>query len=82
MGTIWKPWRGALMLFLVASLLFSSGCALFLLGAAGTGGYMIRKGEETEKQETSEFQSSAKSRLASLSEGKARQEVVLPGGSR
>ncbi|MGH7830988.1 MAG: hypothetical protein ACREP8_12500, partial [Candidatus Binatia bacterium] len=32
--------------FLVALLLFSSGCALFWLGAGGAGGYLIRKGEE------------------------------------
>ncbi len=83
MGTIWKPWRGALMPFLVASLLFCSGCgALLLLGAGGAGGYMIRKGEDSEKQETSEFQSSEKNRLASLSEGKAGQKVVLLGGSQ
>lgn len=31
---------------LVCSLLFSSGCALLWLGAGGTGGYLIRKGEE------------------------------------
>jgi hypothetical protein len=43
---------------------------------------MIRKGEDSEKQDTSEFQSSAKNRLASLSEGKAGQKVVLLGGSQ
>ncbi len=60
MGTTRKPWRGALMPFLVASLLFCSGCgALVLLGAGGAGGYMIRKGEEAEKQESSEIQSSS-----------------------
>jgi predicted small secreted protein len=31
---------------LVAFLSVSSGCALFLVGAAGTGGYLIRKGEK------------------------------------
>lgn len=83
MGTTRKPWRGALMPFLVASLLFCSGCgALLLMGAGGAGGYMIRKGEEPEKQESSEIQSSAKNRLASLTEGKAGQKVVLLGGSQ
>lgn len=83
MGRIRKPWRGVLMPFLVASLLFTSGCgALVLLGAGGAGGYMIRKGEEPEKQDTSEFQSSAKNRLASLTEGKAGQKVALLGGSQ
>jgi len=38
--------KRGLAAFLVASLLFSSGCALLLLGAVGTGGYLIRKGEE------------------------------------
>jgi hypothetical protein len=71
------------MPFLVASLLFCSGCgALLLLGAGGAGGYMIRKGEKPEKQETSEIQSSAKNRLASLTESKAGQKVVLLGGSQ
>ena len=43
---------GALFL---ASLLFLSGCTLFWLGLGGTGGYMIRKGEEggTSKTERS-----------------------------
>ena len=31
---------------IVLALYLSSGCALFLVGAGGTGGYMIRKGEE------------------------------------
>jgi hypothetical protein len=31
---------------IVCSLLLLSGCALFLLGAGGAGGYLIRKGEE------------------------------------
>ncbi|MFQ5803560.1 MAG: hypothetical protein ACE5JQ_11755 [Candidatus Methylomirabilales bacterium] len=43
---------------------------------------MIKKGEETEKQESSEIQSSAKNRLASLTEGQAGQKILLPGGSR
>lgn len=32
-------------LSLVTAILLSSGCAAFLLGASGTAGYMIRKGE-------------------------------------
>lgn len=31
---------------LAAALLSAPGCALFWLGAGGTGGYLIRKGEE------------------------------------
>ena len=31
---------------IVLALYLSSGCALFLVGAGGAGGYMIRKGEE------------------------------------
>ncbi|MFQ5847910.1 MAG: hypothetical protein ACE5IQ_09630 [Candidatus Methylomirabilales bacterium] len=56
MGGIGKAWRSLGMAFLLACLLFSSGCALFLVGAAGGGGYMIRKGEEKDapkKQESS-----------------------------
>jgi hypothetical protein len=41
-----KLWRGALIACVVVSLLLSSGCALFLVGAGGAGGYLIRKGEE------------------------------------
>lgn len=46
MSGIRKPWRGVITAILVASLFLSSGCALFLIGAGGAGGYMIRKGEE------------------------------------
>lgn len=75
-----KPWRGVMMLFLVASLLFSSGCAaLLLVGAGGAGGYLIRKGEEAEMEEGSELQPSSKPALASRSE--AGQRIVLPGGA-
>lgn len=49
MRAIGKLRKGGLVGFLAASLLFSSGCALFLVGAAGTGGYLIRKGEEGSK---------------------------------
>ncbi|MFQ5989495.1 MAG: hypothetical protein ACE5K9_06240 [Candidatus Methylomirabilales bacterium] len=78
-----KAWKGALMLCLVVSLLFSSGCgALLLLGAGGAGGYMIRKGEEGEQQESSESRSPSKQRLALHSEGSAGQQLVLRGGSR
>lgn len=44
-------WRGLLTALVVVSLFFSSGCALFLVGAGGAGGYMIRKGEEKDKPE-------------------------------
>lgn len=82
MGGIKRPWRGVLFPFLIASLLFTSGCgALLLMGAGGAGGYMIRKGEETEKQDRSDdMQSSSKQKLASLS--RAGQEMVLPGGAK
>ncbi len=60
-----KRWLGVLCLAL--GLLVSSGCALFLIGAGGAGGYMLRKGEEgggssasassSSKQTTSETQS-------------------------
>ena len=45
--------RGRLGKFALAALLglvvsSSSGCVLLWLGAAGTGGYMIKKGEEGE----------------------------------
>lgn len=79
MGGIKKPWRGVLLPFLVASLLFTSGCgALLLLGVGGAGGYMIKKGEEPEKQEKSDVEFSSTQRLASLSE--AGQMIDLPGG--
>jgi hypothetical protein len=39
-------WKRVLIALLGTSLLFSSGCALLWLGAGGTGGYLIRKGEE------------------------------------
>jgi hypothetical protein len=38
--------KAAVATLLVCLLFFSSGCALLWLGAAGTGGYLIRKGEE------------------------------------
>ncbi len=58
------------------------------MGAAGTGGYLIRKGEEGDsqkKKETSEPEKKSSSKkteqkLAFLSEGKARQELVLQFG--
>ena len=79
MGGTSKPWRGVMMLFLAASLLFSSGCAaLLLVGAGGAGGYLIRKGEEAEKEEGSELEPSSKPVPASRSE--AGQDIVLLGG--
>ena len=81
MGGIKKPWRGILLPFLIASLLFTSGCgALLLLGVGGAGGYMIKKGEDSEKHDTSDVQSSSKQKLASLSE--AGRTIVLPGGAK
>jgi len=41
-----KLLKTAVAMSFVGSLLFSSGCALFWLGAGGAGGYLIRKGEE------------------------------------
>lgn len=41
-----KVGRNILTTLLLGLLLFSQGCALLWLGAAGTGGYLIRKGEE------------------------------------
>jgi hypothetical protein len=54
-----RLWRGTMTAFLVASVFLSSGCALFLVGAGGAGGYMIRKGEEgdsAKKKESSRFE--------------------------
>ncbi len=61
MGRMEKLRKGGLIGTLVASLLFSSGCAAFLLlGAGGTAGYLIKEGEEQEspkqKKESSESQ--------------------------
>ncbi len=74
-----KPWRGALIVCLAASLFFSSGCALFLVGAGGAGGYLIRKGEEGDapsKKETSKgssLRNKVDLKVASTSQGKAGQ---------
>lgn len=62
---------GALTLALA---LLSSGCALFLIGAGGAGGYLIRKGEEqgssgTTKKGTSESQSGSSSKPAGDTKG-------------
>ncbi|MHC4278442.1 MAG: peptidoglycan-binding domain-containing protein [Planctomycetota bacterium] len=83
-STIRKPWRCGLVVSLVASLFFSSGCALLLLGAGAAGGYLIKKGEEGESPKNSrspnlEQRSSAKrveQKAASSSEGKGGQQLA------
>ena len=72
------------MVTLVASLFFSSGCALLLLGAGAAGGYLIKKGEEGESPKNNqspnlEQRSSAKrveQKAASSSEGKGGQQLA------
>lgn len=85
-GGIRNPWRGMLTAFVVVSLLFSSGCALLLVGAGGAGGYMIRKGEEGDKpakkesfrlEEKSPVNDKVGSMAVTTSKGKALQEVAL-----
>ncbi|KRT70575.1 MAG: hypothetical protein XU15_C0004G0151 [candidate division NC10 bacterium CSP1-5] len=74
-----KLWRGALIVCVAVSLLFSSGCALFLVGAGGAGGYLIRKGEEGDapsKKETSKgssLRNEVDLKVASASQGEAGQ---------
>lgn len=91
MGWMGKLRRGGLVGFLAASLLFSSGCALLLVGAAGTGGYLIRKGEEggkpkkKRKGSQSQIMPSLEKKVEvkgqSSSEGKDGQKLTeLPGG--
>lgn len=41
---MFKRWFGVLCI--VVGLLVSSGCALFLIGAGGAGGYMLHKGQQ------------------------------------
>jgi len=65
-------WSGGLAVFLAVSLLFSSGCALLLLGAGGTAGYLIRRGEEGESPTNKEIK--VEEKRASSSEGKGVQE--------
>ena len=56
---------------LIGLLLFSSsGCVLLWLGAAGTGGYMIRKGEEGES--SSKKDSSKKEGVATTKESSVK----------
>ncbi len=72
------------MVTLVASLFFSSGCTLLLLGAGAAGGYLIKKGEEVGSPKNSrspnlEQRSSAKrveQKAASSSEGKGGQQLA------
>jgi hypothetical protein len=77
-----KAWRGTLIACVVVSLLFSSGCALFLVGAGGAGGYLIRKGEEGDAPSKKESSKPSKGssldhtkvdlRVASVSQREAR----------
>ncbi len=56
---------------LIGLLLFSSsGCVLLWLGAAGTGGYMIRKGEDGES--SSKKDSSKKEGVATTKESSVK----------
>lgn len=75
-----KLWRGALIACVAVSLLFSSGCALLLIGGGAAGGYMIRKGEEGDapsKKESSQptkgssLQNELDLKVASASHGTA-----------
>ena len=75
-----KLWRGALIVCVAVSLLFSYGCALFLVGAGGAGGYHIRKGEEGDAPSKKESSQPAKGsslrnevdlKVASASQGEA-----------
>jgi hypothetical protein len=64
---------GALMM---AFILLSSGCALFLLGAGGTAGYLIRKGEDegssgSAKKGTPEPHSKSSSKTTGETKGSA-----------
>jgi len=51
-----KVWWSSIAVLFSGLLLFTQGCALMWLGAAGTGGYLIRSGEEGGggKKQTSE----------------------------
>ena len=56
---------------LIGLLLFSSsGCVLLWLGAAGTGGYMIRKGEDGES--SSKKDSSKKEKIEASKESSVK----------
>lgn len=82
-------WKGVMATFLVVSLFFSSGCALFLVGAGGAGGYMIKKGEEgdsSKKKESSHLEEKSpltervESVVAYASDERASQESALRRG--
>jgi hypothetical protein len=66
------------MLFLVASLLLSSGCALFLVGAGGAGGYLIRKGEEGDSPKKNESPAPA-NKSSSRQQGELQLAAVSGG---
>jgi hypothetical protein len=60
--------RRGLLLLCVLALLFSTGCALFLVGAGAAGGYAYSKGEQSGK---SEKKSSSDSEGKSSSQNKS-----------
>lgn len=79
MAWVNRLWRGGMVAFLMVSLLFSSGCALFLLGAGGAGGYMIRKGEEGDsppKKGSSRLEENRPLLLVSASKWQSAQDLV------
>ncbi len=91
MSQIRKAWKGVITAILVGSLFLSSGCALFLVGAGGAGGYMIRKGEEgdsPQKKDSSrleeQFPSTEKvgSLVAYASRGDAVDDTQMTRGDR
>ena len=79
MAWVNRLWRGGMVAFLMVSLLFSSGCALFLVGAGGAGGYMIRKGEEGDsppKKGSSRLEENRPLMVVSASKWPSAQDLV------
>ena len=84
--------KGGMIGFLVASLLFSSGCAaLALLGIGGAAGYLIHEGEEADnspkRKRTSQFQTVPSSDKKEVevkwrpsSDGEELEVIGVPGG--
>ncbi len=64
----------------LAFLFLSSSCTLFLVGAAGTGGYLIRKGEESGgsgKKGTSESQDKSSPKKSGGEKGGSSSETSV-----